>query len=53
MLKLSNALLDEVTLYDLSLDSAIRELHSGETLARTVWPVNYRTASFPSASKIK
>ena len=47
MLTLSNALLDEVTLYDLNQDGAIRELHSGETLARALWPVNYRTATFP------
>lgn len=47
MLTLSNALLDEVTLYDLGQDGAIRKLRSGEVLARTLWPVNYRTASFP------
>lgn len=51
MLSLSNALLDEVTLYDLSQDGTIRERHSGETLDRTLWPVNYRTASFPISLK--
>lgn len=47
ILTLSNALLDQVTLYDLNQDGSIRELHSGETMARALWPVNYRTASFP------
>lgn len=47
MLTLSNALLDEVTLYDLGQDGALRKLRSGEVLARTLWPVNYRTPSFP------
>lgn len=47
MLTLSNALLDEVTLYDSGQDGAIRELRSGEALDRTSWPVNYRSASFP------
>lgn len=46
MLTLNNALLDEATLYDFMPDGSIRTLTSGEELDRSLWPVNYRSATF-------
>ena len=44
MLVLSNSLLDEVTLYDMS--SVPRVLHSGEAMGRQHWAVDYRSPAF-------
>ncbi|WP_158271566.1 sensor histidine kinase [Pseudomonas sp. HMWF032] len=47
MLRLSNALLDDVRLYQRGADGAWQERRSGENLARERWPIDYRSAVFP------
>jgi signal transduction histidine kinase len=47
MLRLSNALLDDVRLYQRDTDGTWQERHSGEKLARELWPIDYRSAVFP------
>lgn len=47
MLRLSNALLDDVRLYLRNADGIWQERRSGENLARELWPIDYRSAVFP------
>ena len=47
MLRLSNALLDDVRLYQRDADGTWQERRSGEKLARELWPIDYRSAVFP------
>lgn len=47
MLRLSNALLDDVRLYRHDAEGGWREQRAGEELPRGQWPVNYRSATFP------
>ncbi|WP_047301641.1 sensor histidine kinase [Pseudomonas fluorescens] len=44
MLMLSNSLLDEATLYDMT--GTPREIRSGEAIGRDHWPINYRSPVF-------
>lgn len=47
VLKLSNALLDDVQLYSLKHDGELYRLRSGEELERPLWPMKYRAPAFP------
>lgn len=47
MLRLSNALLDDVRLYQRDAEGTWQERRSGENLARELWPIDYRSAVFP------
>lgn len=49
ILRLNNALLDEVYLYRRDGHGGWREQRSGETLARDQWPVDYRSPVFDLA----
>lgn len=46
-LRLDNALLDDVRLYQRDSDGRWSEQRAGENLARPLWPVDYRSAVFP------
>lgn len=46
MLRLSNALLDDVRLYRRDAEGGWREQRGGEELPREQWPVDYRSPSF-------
>lgn len=46
-LRLSNALVDDVRLYQRDLRGAWREQRAGEDLPRALWPTDYRAAVFP------
>lgn len=47
ILRLSNALLDDVRLYLPTGPGSWRESRAGENLPRALWQVRYRTAAFP------
>ncbi|SIQ92816.1 Signal transduction histidine kinase [Aquipseudomonas alcaligenes] len=47
MLRLSNALLDDVRVYQRDADGRWQERRAGENLARELWPIDYRSAVFP------
>lgn len=47
ILKLNNALLDDVQLHVFRQDGSTLTLRSGEELDRAHWPVSYRAAAFP------
>jgi signal transduction histidine kinase len=46
MLEVANALLDDVRLYSSRQDGSYIEQRSGEDIARTAWPVDYRNPTF-------
>ena len=46
-MRLSNALLDDVRLYQRGADGRWSERRAGENLPRDQWPVDYRAAVFP------
>lgn len=47
MLRLSNALLDDVRVYQRDADGHWQERRSGENLARELWPIDYHSAVLP------